>query len=185
MNKYMKKSILISLFFIISTFCKGEINTDGTVRKTITDSILVSSDNISLVLYGLCTENFDVKINTDTIFIVKKLYEGIDDLQIFFLSDDYNCSVLKGEIIYGANQYLIDDIGVVPLDFIFNDSVQINKTDGRYIIQSAIKENNIMEHFFEKTFFKEIKKNLMLCRKIFIKKKCLTKKKNMTVVPNI
>ena len=157
----MKKSIItLAIAALIVGSCGGKIYANNTGQ----DSILVSTNNINLILY---IDGFKIEIEQDTIFLRQIGFGEIDSLQITFLSDDHNNGVMKGEIIYGVAQYLFDDRGQPPLDFSFKDSILINKTDNKYAIQQVIKDRELMEDFFEKTFFEEIKKESYAFQKRF------------------
>ena len=84
-------------------------------------------------------------------------FEWIEDLQIQFLSGEPDIHILKGEIVYGLNQSMRDDTGPVSLEFSFNNSIEIHKTDGRYVLFPVMKDAKYLKRFFEKTYFKEIK----------------------------
>ena len=159
----MKKLIIIlGIIALIAGGC-GQIYANHTGQ----DSILVSIGDTKLILWGLPAEDFDVEIEKDTIFLRQKGFEEIDNLQIFFLSDDHNNGLMKGEIIYGVAQYLFDDMGYIPLNFSFKDSILISKTDNKYAIQQVIKDRELMRFFFEKIFFEEIKKESYAFQKRF------------------
>ncbi|MFQ1005442.1 hypothetical protein [Gilliamella sp. CG22] len=165
-------AILLLISFLTSCgYADKEEKTNINYSKVIAldhDPVLIQLGNKKLTLKGLNQEDFSLVQKGKTLFIIKKLYLGIDDLQIEFIDNKDQDFLLTGEIEYGVSQDLIDGIRTVEfLPFSFKEDIQLHNNKGKFILLTAIKTTSQLEAICQEKYFDEIRKESYLVQKQF------------------
>ncbi|MWP50426.1 MULTISPECIES: hypothetical protein [unclassified Gilliamella] len=164
--------ILLLLSFLTScAYAHKEEKTDINYSKDIAldhDPVLIQLGSEKLALKGLNQEDFSLVQKGKTLFIIKQLYLGIDDLQIEFIDNKEQDFLLTGEIEYGVYQDLIDGIRNIQfLPFSFKEDIQLHNNKGKFILSTAIKTTPQLEAICQERYFDEIRKESYLAQKQF------------------
>ncbi|MCX8596214.1 MULTISPECIES: hypothetical protein [unclassified Gilliamella] len=166
-------AILLLISFLTScAYTHKEEKTSINSSKVIVldhDPVLIQLGSKKLALKGLNPEDFSLVQKGKTLFIIKKLYLGIDDLQIEFIDNKDQDFLLTGEIEYAVSQNLIDDIdrGNVFLPFSFKEDILLHNNKGKFILSTAIKTTPQLEAICHERYFDEIRKESYLVQKQF------------------
>ena len=168
------KTIAILLLISFLTSCayahkeeKISINSSKVIMLDH-DPVLMQLGSKKLALKGLNPEDFSLVQKGKTLFIIKKLYLGIDDLQIEFIDNKDQDFLLTGEIEYGVSQDLIDGIRTIEfLPFSFKEDIQLHNNKGKFILLTAIKTTPQLEAICQERYFDEIRKESYLVQKQF------------------
>ena len=165
-------AILLLISFLTScAYAHKEEKTSINSSKVIVldhDPVLIQLGSKKLALKGLNPEDFSLVQKGKTLFIIKKLYLGIDDLQIEFIDNKDQDFLLTGEIEYGVSQDLIDGIRTIEfLPFYFKEDILLHNNKGKFILLTAIKTTSQLEAICQEKYFDEIRKESYLVQKQF------------------
>lgn len=180
----MKKLFLLITGLIILYSCRQQSKTDNGILKLRTKKLSDAVVDFKFAINNPRKEEFEIEERNDTIFYIKKTYEGIVGKSLRFDTSQIHWISAKIKIDFGSLQYTIDDNPAYPIEFVQQGelvNIEIKKdiieipdfygnTNNRKIFEMfGFKSNEEIVKSIELESFESIKSESLKNQAIFFK----------------